>query len=339
MRSWAIPAAIIVAIEYVFALAIGLRVGFHYRMPFETYLTLGLVFAGIGISLIIVIKLAIYAREREQAPTRRLLSELPYLLSFSVGLILTALQITALTWTKIMLPIASPFWADPLLANVDHALFGADPWVLAQHMFGWAAPVIDKAYVTWAPLKFATFLFLICMPESATKSRALVSYFLMMAAVAVGQYLLPSAGPVFYAQLGYGERFESMPIGPWVATARNYLWHDYLQAGGSVGSGISAMPSLHVASALWMALVWRSYHRFAGLIALAYCGLITIGSVLLGWHYAVDAIAAALITFAAWIVGARMIAGESMRWTDGLVPTTAIAIRNGLRQLSPSRNL
>ena len=300
MRTWAIPAAIIVAIEYLFAFAVAARVGFHYRIPFETYAILGLAFAGIGATLILLWKLLIYAVQREQSPSKRLIGELPYVAGFVAAVLLSALQISVLTWTKVMLPIASPFWADPLLANVDHAIFRADPWVLASWAFGWAAPIIDRAYVTWAPVKFATFLLLALAPQSATKSRAVVAYFLMMATVAIGQYVLSSAGPVFYQQLGLGTRFSQMPVEPWVATTQAYLWRGYLQAGGEIGGGISAMPSLHVAAALWVALVCLSYDWRLGWIALIYFATILTGSVLLGWHYAVDGLAALLIAGGAW---------------------------------------
>src|SRR5438045_9665950 len=101
MKSCAAPAAIIIGIEYVFALIVGMRVGFHYRIPFETYMVLGLAFAGIGVSIIVVAKLARYALEREARPARRLLTELPYLSSFVAGVLLSALQISVLTWPKV----------------------------------------------------------------------------------------------------------------------------------------------------------------------------------------------------------------------------------------------
>jgi len=309
MKSWAVPAAIIVAAEYLFAFLIGERVGFRYRIPFETYMMLGIAFAGIGAAAIVVSKLALYAAQREASPTKRLLSELPYVGAFVTAVLLSALQISVLTWTKVMLPIASPFWADPLLANLDHALFRTDPWRLAQMLFGWAAPFVDRAYISWAPVKFGTFLVLAFAPQSIRKSRALVAYFVMMAAVAIGQYFLSSAGPVFYDQLGLGDRFSHMPVEPWVATTRAYLWHDYLKAGGDIGGGISAMPSLHVAAALWIALVWRSYNRLLGVAGFAYFALILIGSILLGWHYALDGAAAVVIAIAAWFAGARVTNG------------------------------
>jgi hypothetical protein len=300
VRRWAIPAAIIIAIEYLFALAVGARVGFHYRIPFDTYMILGLTVAVTGAALIIVVKLARYATQREAAPSARLMREAPYIASFAAGALLSALQISVLTWTKVMLPIASPFWADPLLANVDHMLFGADPWRIASAVFGWAAPAFDRAYVLWAPLKFGTFVVLILMPESPRKTRALIAYFLMMAAVAIGQFVLSSGGPVFYQRLGFGPRFHDMTVAPWVQTARDYLWQDYLRRGGDIGGGISAMPSLHVAASLWIALVWRSYHRVIGIVAFVYFATILVGSVLLGWHYGADGIAATAITAIAW---------------------------------------
>jgi len=310
MRSWAVPAAIIVAVEYVFAFVIGARVGFRYRIPFETYMILGIAFAGVGVASIVLAKLAVYASQGERSPATRLLAEIPYFSAFVTAVLLSALQISVLTWTKVMLPIAAPFWADSLLANADHLLFRADAWLVANKLLGWAAPLFDRAYITWAPLKFGTFLFLAFAPQSDKKSRALVAYFLMMAAVAIGQYVLSSAGPVFYGKLGLGSRFSQMPVEPWVATAREYLWRDHLSAGGAIGGGISAMPSLHVAAALWISLTWRLYDWRLGWIGFIYFSMIAIGSVLLGWHYAVDGIAAVVITASAWAASSSLISKD-----------------------------
>src|SRR5215469_16382936 len=101
MKSWAVPALIIVAIEYLFALAIGAWVGFRYQIPFGTYMVLGLTFAGIGAALIILVNLARHAVQHETAPARRLLTDTPYILSFVSVVVLCALQIAALTWTKV----------------------------------------------------------------------------------------------------------------------------------------------------------------------------------------------------------------------------------------------
>jgi hypothetical protein len=305
MPNWAVPALIVVSAEYVFAFSVGARVGFQYRIPFTTYMILGVAIAATAVALAVIGSLVVYAYQRECRPARRLLAEAPYFGSVAGAILLSALQISVLTWTKVMLPIASPFWADSLLAHWDEILFRVDPWILFYRFFGWAAPAVDRAYITWAPLKFGTFLALAFAPESGRKSRALVAYFLLMAVVAIGQFGLSSAGPVFYQQLGLGMRFAHMPIEPWVAETRAYLWRDHLRVGGEIGGGISAMPSLHVAGALWIALVWASFSRRLGYAGFIYFGLIAVGSVLLGWHYAVDGIAGIAITALAWWAGAH----------------------------------
>ncbi|HKX91806.1 MAG TPA: phosphatase PAP2 family protein [Sphingomicrobium sp.] len=300
LTSWVIPTAVVVAIEYSFALLVGYSVGFQYQIPFADYLLLGLTVAMLVTAAIIVAQLAFYAMQREPAPARRLLGELIRVAAFSFGAVLIALQMAVLAWTKIMLPIASPFWADPLLADIDRALFGSDPWLLANASLGSAGAMIDQIYVSWAPIKFATTIILLLASESAAKSRAMIAYFLMMALTAIGQYSMSSAGPIFYADLGFGPRFEQLPVHYWVEVAKAYLWHDYLRAGGDIGGGISAMPSLHVAAAVWIALVWNSFDRRIGAVGVVYASIILFGSVLLGWHYFVDGIAGILITLVAW---------------------------------------
>jgi hypothetical protein len=306
MKSWAVPAAIIVAVEYLFALTVGERVGFRYSIPFATYFITGLTIVGICGAITIAARLLAYFRAGEAHPARRLYAELPYFSGFAVGVMLVAAEMAALSWTKIMLPIASPFWADPVLAKLDLTIFRLDPWRVTEALFGWAAPLIDRAYITWAPIKLATLIVLLALPESDKKSRALIAYFVIMASAAIGQYLLSSGGPVFYARLGFGNQFADLPIEPWVATTAGYLWRDYQHAGGDIGGGISAMPSLHVAIALWVALVVRAYLPRVAFVGFAYFLLILVGSVLLGWHYAVDGLAAIAIVLVAWRAAAAI---------------------------------
>jgi hypothetical protein len=300
VKSWLTPAAIVVAVEYLFATLIGFRVGFHYRIPFGAYAITGAGVALIGVTVFVALKFVTCAIQREPRPARRLLAEFPRCYGFVLGTVLIAVQMAVLTWTKIMLPLATPFWADPLLADVDHAIFRVDPWRIAEALFGWAAPMVDGAYVTWVLVKFVTLAAVLAVPESRRKAQALLCYFLIMACTALGQYLLSSGGPVFYARLGFGDRFAALPIEPWVKVTTSYLWSDYARAGGEIGTGISAMPSLHVAIALWFALVMRAYFPRAAVLGYLYFALILIGSVLLGWHYAVDGIAAIAITLISW---------------------------------------
>jgi membrane-associated phospholipid phosphatase len=111
---------------------------------------------------------------------------------------------------------------------------------------------------------------------------------------------MPSAGPIFYERIGLGERFAALPIQPWVQVTADYLWGNYQSRGAQVGVGISAFPSLHVAGAAWIALTVSLYARRLSIVAWSYFAIILVGSVSLGWHYAVDGIAGVILALGAW---------------------------------------
>ena len=294
MRSWVMPAAIIVAIEYAAALLIGSRLGFRFSIPFSDYLITGILVAAVTLC---VLTLWPIVRGGDDLHIQDVIGRYAETV---VGIILVALQMAVLGWLKIMLPIADPFWADVLLADLDSLVFGTDPWRLTHAALGWATPFIDQIYVTWAPAKFAALLALLCAPPSELRSRSLLSYFLIVAMGALGQYSLSSAGPVFYSQLGLGSRFAELPIPPLVESARNYLWADYLRGGGNIASGISAFPSLHVAIALWVVLVLRSAYPGLQIVGWIWFGFILVGSVHLGWHYVSDGLFASIAVLLIW---------------------------------------
>ena len=303
---WAIPAAIIVAIEYAFALWIGFTVGFHYVIPAKTYVIIATTISVLILIVALLVRLAQYRREGEIRPASRLLAEARLaryrIAGILIGFLLIGLQGGALTWLKVMLPITQGFWADLPLAAADRMLFGKDPWIISHDLFGPISGLIDRVYVTWAPVKFATVVALILMVSSPLKSRAMLAYFLTISTCCLLQFAMPSAGPVFYAHLGLGEQFAAMPVEPWVASARDYLWADYLAGGGMPGGGISAMPSVHVAMTLWVALVLRAYFPRLQLLGWLYFSAILVGSVHLGWHYALDGIASIAIAVVAWAI-------------------------------------
>ena len=131
-------------------------------------------------------------------------------------------------------------------------------------------------------------------------------------------FLLPAAGPCFttaliapspsfdalHARLLAAEAATGSPL----AALRNQAM--LLEALGSdglrVGGGISAMPSVHNALAVLFALAAFQLNRAAGWALAAYAGLIWLGSVHLGWHYAVDGLVAAALTAGLWRVAGRI---------------------------------
>jgi len=301
-RAWAVG---IVLAQFAAAMMIGAVAGFRYSIPLVGYWQAALGISIIGTGIYALIALVGIARRNEPQPTKAVVSaaarcDLP-LVAFLVGT-----QLALLGWFKVMMPYTVGFWADPYLAEADALLFGGDPWrpFLRLPIGG----VIDRIYVTWGPFCATAAIALAFAPNDSRKGQCIIAYFLTVSSAALGQYLLPSAGPVFYEAVGLGQRFADLPVQPWVRTTADYLWVTYTSPGFRVGSGISAWPSLHVAGALWMALVTRSYFPRLQTIAWIYWAAILVGSVYLGWHYALDGIAGSLLAYLAFIIAERLTA-------------------------------
>ena len=125
-----------------------------------------------------------------------------------------------------------------------------------------------------------------------------------------------SVGPCFYFEF-YGdrtflplmERLQSYTdgFGLRATQAMQFL----LQTSGKEawGAGISAMPSLHVAMATLFVLFCR--HRFNAIwptvLASIFLMLILVGSVHLGWHYAVDGIVSIIVAPLIWWASGRFV--------------------------------
>ena len=95
---------------------------------------------------------------------------------------------------------------------------------------------------------------------------------------------------------------EVSPV--WALGVQEGLWEGHMTDGRL--AGISAMPSMHVATSVLMALYASKHARWAGWLCWGFAALIMIGSVHLGWHYAVDGYFGALIAWCAWRVGQKL---------------------------------
>jgi membrane-associated phospholipid phosphatase len=71
------------------------------------------------------------------------------------------------------------------------------------------------------------------------------------------------------------------------------------------------MPSMHVSIAWLMALLGWRISRPVGWLLTAYCACIVLGSVHLGWHYAVDGYVSIILTSGIWFVTGRIIARQA----------------------------
>ena len=118
-----------------------------------------------------------------------------------------------------------------------------------------------------------------------------------------------SAGPVYYGHMtGDADRFSQFFTAIDAYGFRNsvtprfqeMLWNYHVEGQASLGSGISAFPSVHVGMATLIGLyLWRKLGRF-GAVALLFPLAIQIFSVLLGWHYAVDGYFSIAVVLVVW---------------------------------------
>jgi hypothetical protein len=120
---------------------------------------------------------------------------------------------------------------------------------------------------------------------------------------------LSSVGPCFYGLL-----YPADPYVPlmsylrsvdevytiWALSTQDMLWERYIANSTGLGSGISAMPSLHVAITTLNALLLSRLSRIAGILGWTYLALILVGSVHLGWHYAIDGYVSILAVLLIW---------------------------------------
>jgi hypothetical protein len=224
-----------------------------------------------------------------------------------LGTMLFAIGASFFLPLKYAIPREVPFWLDTPLVLAERRLFGADPWLLLDRAFGWAAVPIDRLYGLWLPVQMLVLFTVMLEPPSPAKSRAMIAYSLAWFVLGVGAAMLfSSAGPLFYDRLFGGNDFALLretlqSRGAWVAIAESDAMWTAL-AGGRPGlvAGISAVPSLHVAISLWMFLTARAMAPRAAPFALSYFIFIWIASVQLGWHYASDGLAGAVGMLAIW---------------------------------------
>ncbi|GAA4713142.1 phosphatase PAP2 family protein [Sphingomonas lutea] len=199
-------------------------------------------------------------------------------------------------WGKSMIPhVTGGFWADPYLANIDHAIFGTDPWRLVRSEF--MSPIYAKAYVSWFAITFAT-MGVLAFGTNPDNQRILTLYLAtLILGGTIGQYVLPSAGPIFYELVGFGPRFHELVAtnDPTYSGFAKYLWRHFSTGSADIGTGISAMPSMHVSMSVWTVIAARAIWKPLMIPAILYALTVWLGSIASGWHYATDGIVGAAI--------------------------------------------
>jgi len=223
------------------------------------------------------------------------------------------------TTLKSNIPKVNPFSWDETFMEMDRWMhFGTLPHEILAPLFQYPLVtfVMNFTYNAWFFMLMGFYLWQGFRDrDTPLRQRFFIAYFMCWAlGTNVLGTIFSSAGPCFYGRLlpgsdpyaglmAYLKATDAIyPI--WAIGTQDMLWDSYVTSAGAI-SGISAMPSMHVGTSVTFFLCARA----SGIRWLSWlCGIfavaILLGSVLLGWHYAVDGYAGALIAlFCWWIAG------------------------------------
>ncbi len=215
---------------------------------------------------------------------------------------------------KSSIPMLNPYSWDVYFSDLDKTLhFGAQPWEWLQPLLGYGpiTLLLNFNYNLWFLVTWLVWVyFAFADKPSELRTRFFLGFFALW--IIVGSLLavgFSSVGPCFFGRLGLSpDPFaglmaylhsvnEVLPI--WALPLQDELWQGYIDQ-SVVIKGISAMPSMHNGSALLYALAGYQVSRFAGRILALHAFLVFIGSIHLGWHYAVDSYLAWALTLVIW---------------------------------------
>lgn len=292
-RDWFIPSAVMTAGLGLAALLLMHVAGYETIPPYFTRFVNWMSYMFFGTMLLLIVQVIKLWRAGVRRPIahlrQRFLSRTSALLFAIGGAMLAGIDMLFFMWIKPEVTAVSPFWADELFADIDRAIFRIDPWRYFQGLdltfHAWAYSFF------WAVAIMGTVIWLLSRKPSFERSVALLNYFVLWSIFGpIGQYLFSSAGPIFYDRVGLGDRFAELSgsIPEVTQKVSGYLWDFHTTGTLGVGAGISAMPSLHIATVAWIYLAFRGQRsRLAPLTAL-FALYIWALSVALGWHYAVD---------------------------------------------------
>jgi hypothetical protein len=260
-------------------------------------------------------------------------------------LALWPITVSGFSYLKSVMPLVQPFYLDPLLHQWDRALhFGVDPWRILQPLVGytWITYLINLVYSLW----FFVFQAVLVLQACATGNRKRRMQYLLTMALAwslignLAATLMSSAGPCYYGlvvggpdpyaplmsylhniaySLSWSAFGHELHVPLTALVMQDLLWTGHVSRDFGIAQGISASPSMHIASA-W--IMWRlawSMGRTARILGSVFLAFIFVGSIHLGWHYAIDGYLAAAAAWVLWRLTGWLLerpAVQSLLWPE-----------------------
>ncbi len=218
---------------------------------------------------------------------------------------------TGYTMSKAAVPFLVGYHWDGYWTQFDRVMFGQDPWRLTHRLigregsrlladaytFGWGALflLVPRLLLFFGPARLAIRFYTVRM----------LTWFV---GGIVGASFLSSAGPIFAGLVDpeLGHRFSPLrhslhallPRGDVILESQGFLRSMNGVPQAIEAAGISAMPSMHLATAaLYVFLAWPTRWRVP---AILFWLVMWIGSIHFGYHYAVDGLIGSLIAALMW---------------------------------------
>jgi hypothetical protein len=242
------------------------------------------------------------------------------------------------TSLKAAIPLIQPYIWDATFAGWSRALHaGRYPWELLQPLMTPSVTLaLNVVYNAWMFVLFGVFMWQAWSANEALRRRFFLTFglaWMLLGSVAATGF--SSAGPCYYARVTQSPQDPYEPLMKylrqvdgehrlWALGVQDALWEAYAHGRDAVPSqpsvkrdadghasvgqmleGISAMPSMHVAMSVLFAWLGWAVSRWLGLAFTAFAIVIQIGSVHLGWHYAIDGYVSAVMVTALWFLVGR----------------------------------
>ncbi len=243
-------------------------------------------------------------------------------------------------WIKVTVPLVNERLWDHLLWRFDVFFhLGFSPSVLAVELFDESSllTAMDLLYGIWVTTVFYVMAFFLAARDELLRRGFMLSCVLLWTLGAWLYLAFPAVGPCYvFPDVWQGVR-EWLPSSQ---GAQATLWENYQRIlAGKSGvlrsfnptRGVAAMPSLHVA-AHWLFALWARRSARPLFMPFAVATLLTlIGSVLTGWHYALDGYLGMLL---AWLCFRLAIAFDrspqaGVRNDERVAATTQTSSENG----------
>jgi len=223
---------------------------------------------------------------------------------------------------KAAIPLFTPYtWDDTFVAWDRAIFFGYDAWEVLQPLLGY--PIVTAflalLYQLWFLLLYpGVMFFAFARIDHTVRRQFFLTYFLSWTLIGgLMATLLASVGPCFVGPMLGDPRFddqmaylnaanEQIPI--MTLPVQEMLLKWFASAENGLGSGITAMPSMHCAIAFLYWIAMRRVSSRLGAFFAVFFFITWVSSVHLAYHYAVDGLVSLLAVGAIWMASQRVIA-------------------------------